>query len=651
MPTLSVDDYGVIGNYTSTALVSRLGSIDWCCFPYLDSPSHLSALLDQGVGGRFQITPQGDFRSEQRYRNRSLVLETLFETPFGRAVLTDWMPLHPSQASDPVIYRQLDIIEGKISWTLTCDPRFDYGETPAEAELHSERESEISKTGLWSPKRLLFRGGLPGQIAQLFLSSNLGNLEDLLITPKERFPHLKRAVEARFTLSTGDSVSFAWAWGRRIDAPPFQSFRETAEAWKHHSHPCVTSGCLFAGPWHDSIVKAGMFLRLLIAPYSGSIAEAVTTSIPGVHNGGGEGRTWDYRYAWIRNSPFVLQALASLGMKAEAKNYFGWLSEIVIRDGVESLQPVYTLDGGKILPEREISGLRGFHGAGPVRVGNDAAQQFHLDVYGHVLLAADYYHREWGSLPEGLWERLSEIADFLCGAWRRPDHGPWEIRGKPEHYVASKALCWAALDRACLIAKRLGVPVPPRWLDEMPILHRTICDQGFDSTTHSFVRSFGDTEVDASVLLLPLIGFLPFDDTRIEGTLAQVQSRLADGVLIHRYRSSDGVRGADAPHLFSSFLFIANLALSGRVDEASDRMAELCSFASSLGFFAEQVDPGLEETSGNFPSASSHLALITAALYIGAARGRELPIRFLLGNPVSAAISDTRRAGRLRRSA
>ena len=621
MPTLTVQDYGIVGNYTSAALVNRLGSIDWCCFPYLDSPSHFSAILDQSSGGKFQICPQGDFRSEQRYRQRSLALETVFETPFGRAVLTDWMPLHGAAASEPVIYRQLDVVEGKISWILNCDPRFDYGENPADVEFHGARESENSKPGLWSRKRLLFRGALPGQIGQLFSSLDLNT------------SIVRRSAEARFTLAAGESALFAWAWGRRIDAPAFQSYKETTDAWRKHAHACVTSGCLFAGPWHDAVVRTGMFLKLLIAPYSGSVAEAITTSLPGSAD---TERTWDYRYAWIRNSALVLQALSSLGMRDEAKNYFSWLAEIVIRDGVEMLQPVYTLDGGKILPERELHHLKGFHGATPVRVGNEAANQFHLDIYGHVLLAADFYQREFGALPDGLWARLSEIADFVCGAWRRPDHGPWEIRGKPEHYVASKALCWAALDRACLIGKRLEQQIPPRWLEEMQILHRTICDQGFDKSKHCFVRSFGESETDASCLILPLIGFLPVDDPRVQGTIDAIQSQLSDGVLVYRYHVSDGMKGSDSPHLFSSFLLIATLALAGRVDEASDRMAELCSFASHLGFFGEQVDLRIQETSGNFPSATSHLSLITAALYIGAARGRSLPLRFILGNPSPA---------------
>jgi len=636
MPTLTIEDYGVIGNYASAALVNRLGAIDWCCFPYLDSPSHFAAILDQGVGGKFQISPHGDFRSEQRYRPKSLVLETLFETPRGRGVLTDWMPLESRSSSEPVIYRQIDVIAGNMSWVLNIDPRFEYGESPTEVEYHGAREYEDTRARFWNPKQLLFRGRSPGQIAQLFSSIDLD------------FKTRKQSAEARFQFSAGQSALFSWAWGRRVAPPSFFSFKETDDSWRKLAHQCSTSGCLFGGPWHDSVVKSGLFLKLLIAPYAGAVAESLTTSIPGnavtSSETNNDSQTSDHRYAWIRNSPFILQSLSAIGMRNEAKNYFSWLSEIVIRDGVEMLQPIYTLDGGKLETERSLSQLKGFNGAQPVRVGNDGHSHFHLDIYGHVLLAADFYFREYGSLPENLWAQLAEIADFVCGAWRRPDHGPWETFGKPEHYVASKALCWAALDRACSLGKRLEKNVPPRWSEEMVILHRTVCSQGFDSTMNSFVGSFGESEVDSSALLLPLIGFLPIDDPRMVGTLDAIGNQLSDGVLIHRHRTTSSAKVAESPHLWSSFLYITNLALAARLNDASDRLAELCSFASHLGFFGEQVNTSLQETSGNFPSATAHLSLITAALYIGVARGRELPVHNLLGR------SETPR-GRSRRAA
>lgn len=644
MASFSLEDFGIIGNFTSSALVNRVGSIDWCCLPFLDSPCHFGALLDDYQGGRFQISPQGDFHSEQRYHQRSLVLETLFETPFGRGAVTDWMPLNPALANEPIIYRRIDVIEGKITWLLNCSPRFDYGTSESEAEFHGAREGENRNTDsktTWSPQRLLFRGPHPGQIAQLFTSIPIQyNLQ-------------RNTAEARFAMSGGESVLFSWSWGRRIEAPPMLSFQETAEEWRKLAHRCPagtagTSGtmatCPFAGPWHDAVTRSGLFLKLLIAPYSGSIAEAVTTSIPGtlsqqaspgfsekaslgtaIEDETLNSQNCDYRYAWINHGAMALQALAALGYRNEAKNYFSWLSEIIIRDGVEGLQPVYTLDGGRLLPEKELDHLKGFQNSKPVRIGNESSHQFHLDIYGQAILAADYFHREWGALPDGLWPQLVNIIDMACQAWRRPDFGPWEFRTKPQHYVGSKVLCWAALDRGIQLGKRLGMATPHRWSEEMKILHRTICDQGFDQTLHSFVTSFGSKDVDASCLWIPIVGFLPPDDPRVEGTLAAVLSDLSEGVLVHRFRDPNGSAERASPHLMSSFLLASCLAICGRTDEASDRLAELCTYASHLGFFGEQVDQKLQETSGNFPSATAQLSLINAALYVALARGRKIP--------------------------
>jgi GH15 family glucan-1,4-alpha-glucosidase len=432
---------------------------------------------------------------------------------------------------------------------------------------------------------------------------------------------------------------FAWAWGRRIGAPPFQSFKPTLEHWRRLAHSCPNTGCAFAGPWHDAVTRSGLFLKLLIAPYSGSIAGAVTTSIPGIvrtfedtESGVAEiqaGRTWDNRYAWIKHGALAMQALTALGYINESKNYFSWMSETVMRDGIDGLQAVYTLDGGKQLEEKELGHLRGFHGVKPVRIGNQASEHFHLDIYGHIMLASDHYYREWGELPDGLWEELANIADLVSHAWRKPDFGFWDTGAKPEHHVSSKVLCWAALDRAVSLSQRMKKNVPNRWLEEMKILHRTICDQGFSTEQNSFVRAFGETNLDASCLWIPLTGFLPFDDPRVVGTMSGIMSELSEGVLVRKNKSQNDLPLQDSPDLESSFLLISTLALAGRVDEAGDRLAELCTYATHLGIFGEQVDPVLEETSGNFPCATSHLSLINAALYVGAARGRQISTSLL----------------------
>jgi GH15 family glucan-1,4-alpha-glucosidase len=595
MSSLLLSDYGLIGNQASAALVSRLGSIDWCCFPLLDAPSHFAAILDDNRGGRFQLMPQGDFHSEQRYVSRTHVLETVFETPYGRATLTDWMPMEEPLRREPVIFRRLEMIEGKIAWLLDCSPRFGYGGHAATAEPH--------RGGI------LFRGSELDELAQIHAEG----------APLEIASGGASAV-AEFELEEGRLASFTWTWGRGSGRPSAPTPAATIDWWRAWAHRCPAEGCPFSGPWHDAVTRSALVLKLLISAHSGSIAEAVTTSLAGM---AGTSRCWDYRYAWIRDGAIAIQALAHLGYRDESSEFFLWLSDLIARDGAEGLQPVYRLDGGRNLPEQELPFLAGYQGSRPVRLGNHSSRQFQLDLYGHIFLAATEYHRIFGELPPGLWPRLREIADTVCQAWRRPDHGPWETRAKPEHYVASKALCWAALDRAVALAWKLGDETPPRWKEERAILHHTVCQQGFDSGVGAFTRAFGSRELVASALMLPMIGFLPFDDPRIESTLHALQDKLSEGIVMHRHAAStEGVPGMDATHLMTSFLYVSCLALAGRVDEASDRLAELCTYATPLGLFGEQLRLDTGETTGNFPSAAVHLGLINAALYVGAARAK-----------------------------
>jgi GH15 family glucan-1,4-alpha-glucosidase len=310
----------------------------------------------------------------------------------------------------------------------------------------------------------------------------------------------------------------------------------------------------------------------------------------------------------------IIRALMHLGYEKEAKAHFYWLAEILERDGAEGLQPVYTLDGGRILPERDL----------PYLNVNDGSRQFQLDIYGHVLLAASEYFHIFGELSPGLWQKLADIADYVSQAWRRPDFGPWATATKAEHFVASKAFCWAALDQAHWLAGALQKTPNPRWLSEKSILHRTICEQGFDLEQNSFVRAFGDLEIDSSSLWLPVLNFLPTDDPRIQGTINAIQLELSQGVFVMRTRSSRDFHRSDAIDMWSTFLFISCLALTGREDEASDRLAEVCTYASPMGLLGDQFDPSQETIPHDFPSSSAHFALVNAALSIGQAKGRLL---------------------------
>jgi GH15 family glucan-1,4-alpha-glucosidase len=592
---LNLSHYGVIGNHHSIAVISRFGSIDWACLPDLDGPSHFGALVDDAQGGRFSIAPVGEFHSEQHYLQRTLVLETIFETPFGRGVITDWIPqnhLAGLQHPLPIICRKIEVVAGRVQWNLLCSPRFDYGARPARAELR--------RGGV------LFRGTAVDEIAQLTFDEASLQMEDLELRLTENC----QSAEARFLLEAGERVQLAWVWGRLPPPTEIPSVEETIEFWRRHAHRCPSQGgCTFAGPWHDAVSRSGLLLKLLTNLSFGSLAAAGTTSLSANSNS----RTWDYRFAWLRDNAAAPAIFAEFGNREEAIQSFRWLTDILLRDAPEDLQPVYSIDGGRALAERELPYLSGYQDHRPVRIGNLSARQLELDIYGRLIDSACDFQGRFDFMPPVLWERLASIADHVCQVWRRPDHGVWSCRSKAKHYVSSKLYCWLGLTRAIELAQRIGQSVPHRWRDERAILHRTICDQGFDARLGAFVQSFGSRELDSSNLILPMIGFLPVEDPRIIGTVEAIQAQLCEGVLVRRYLGDDGIPGSEGPHLPSSFQLAAALAQIGRVDEAVDRLAELCAFTTPLGILGEQVDEKTGETSGNFPYAPSHLALIEAA--------------------------------------
>jgi GH15 family glucan-1,4-alpha-glucosidase len=594
---LGLNHYGVIGNHQSVAIVSRFGSIDWCCLPDLDSPSHFGSLLDETYGGRFEISPVGDFHSKQHYLQRTLVLETTFETPFGRAVLTDWMPLpgvdevqHPT----PLICRRIEVMSGKVQWNLRCSPRFDYGSRLPVAEI---RQGGV-----------LFRGTAPDEIAQLVFD-DLTRV-NLTITEKGT------TAEAKITLEAGQSLQIGWLWGRLPPPREFPSPDQTIEIWHEQAHRCASKECQFAGPWHDAASRSGLLLKLLCSNAFGSLAAGATTSLPGRTSA----RTRDYRFAWVRDNAEACTLLSKFGYREEATRSLRWITDILLRDAPEDLQPVYTIDGGRVLPERELAHLSGYQENRPVRLGNDSARSLELDIYGRILYCIKNFYEHFGFMPPEIWNQVAALADTVCQIWKRPDQGPWSSRLAPKHYVSSKAYCWLALDCALKIAASLKQPLPHRWIEEKSIIHRTICEQGFDPKLGSFVQCFGSRDLDASVLDLMMIGFLPAEDLRIHSTVDAIRANLCDGVLVHRYHCDDGSAGSEGAHLPSSFLLTSVLSRIGKVEESVDRLAELCTYATPVGLLGEQVNEATGETSGNFPCASSHLALIQASLEVSAAR-------------------------------
>jgi GH15 family glucan-1,4-alpha-glucosidase len=588
MRHLTIQDYGVISNHFSMALISRLGSVDWCCFPYLDSPSHFSRYSDQNQGGRFQISPQGSFLSKQQYLSRTQILETRFETPSGKGTLSDWMPLSGDGSNSPMICRKIVVLEGTICWVLHCTPRFQYGLDSAQAEKN--------------PKGILFRGS---------------KLEDRAILqsdfPLKIITHSSEAI-GEISLDTGQSTTVLWMWGRfgnlievhshkKETAPDIQT---TIHQWRKIAHKCPSQECLFGGPWHELVSRSGLILKSLSQPYAGSIAQSATVT-PSVNS---HGHFWDQRYATLRNGAFLLQALYNLGYTDEARAYFSWVQYILQRDGAENLQPVYLLDGSRNFPNKTAQNWIPF----------ESQNRLQLDIYGHWILILSQYFRIFGELPEGIWPRAVEIADYISQAWRRPDHGPWNDSIRPEHWVVSKLFCWKVLQEICWLSGAIHQPISPRWLAEKINLHSTICTQGFDPKKNSFIRAFGGSELDSSSLWMILLQFLPVEDARIQGTLHAIQSELSQGIFIRRTRPQSEFQKEEPHDLLSSLQFTTCLALSERREEAIARLAELCTYANPLGLMGNQIGSSEHPLPERFPCVYTHTFLVNCALYLGAHR-------------------------------
>lgn len=570
--------------------------------PFLDSRPILSASAANKLIGRFELNPTSDFHSSQRYQPRTPILETLFETPHGKAVLIDWMPLAENGMHEAIIHRRIETIEGKVDFNMICSPLFGSRGSDSRGP-HTASLGHIEKQG----DGVLFRGNAIGD--SILLRANV----PLAISSQSL------AATARFSLETGSSAQFSLTFGRHYPVKHFPTPERTAAYWRMHSHRCSGSagprGCIFAGPWHDSVTRSDILLTLMKPFFSSSVAEGVTRPV-----------------ASIKECLFAAQSCFGLDRKDDARDLLHWLWNIIARDSAQELQAYYSLDGGREDFPRDIH-----------------APVFQLDTFGYVWIAAATYYRQWASLPEGLWPHLAEIADYLCQAWKRPDHGPWGLHTRAEHWVTSKALCWIALDHACKLAEALQLKAPTRWKDQRQILHHTICDQGYDTRRNSFVRVFGGDDLDTSVLLLPLLGFLPWMDERIQSTLGVIEAELSEGPFLRRFssppESTTDPRTADP---LSTLWLVSCLANSGRVDSAVDLFAEVCTYSAPLGLFANRVHPvlgsvtetelkgesssdwtarvplstTLASTSLIFPSTAVHSALILAGLNIGRARTR-----------------------------
>jgi len=593
-----LEDYGIIGNLQTCALIGRDGSIDWLCFPYLESPSVFAALLDIERGGYFQIQPAAKYESLQSYVENTNILQTTFTTPLGVVVITDFMK--PEGRRDNYyareVFRKVECISGTVELEINFNPRFDYAKVIPDFKLTEE-----------------------GVIAQT-------KDESIFLQTPVPFNIYGQEVKGRVSLTGGKVIWFVLQHEHNLslsDRDCSKLLIEVKRFWRSWTHKCSHSGCVFEGPWHNLVVRSGLILKLLSNPETGAIAAAATMSLPEKIGGV---RNWDYRYVWIRDSSFTAQALFHVGHIKESQDFRRWMRGIVSKTKDPSLiRIMYGLNGEVDLKEQILSNLSGYRNSSPVRIGNDAAKQRQLDIYGELLNSVYDTTRHGEDIPHKNWIIIRRIVDYVCSVWGKKDSGIWEVRGGPRHFVYSKLMCWVAVDRALKIADLRGFKAPlEKWRKTARVIKQTILDRGYNNKMNSFVQSFDSDTLDAVSLLIPLMGLLPFDDFRVQGTITATLKRLtAPGGLVYRYEADDGLPGSEGNFVLCSFWLIQNLALSGRVEEAEEMFLNVLEYISPLGLFSEEIEAGTGRQIGNFPQAFSHIGLINSALYIGVAKGKK----------------------------
>ncbi len=580
-----IEDYALLGNCRTAALVARDGSLDWLCFPRFDAPACFAALLGDSNNGRWKLAPvDGSAQSRRRYRDGTLILETLFTTDTGQALLIDFMPME----IDSSVVRIVVGVEGRVDFSMDLAIRFDYGSTVPWVE---KREPH-TMTAVAGPDMLVLR------------------------TPAELHP-MDHHTESFFSVEAGQRLGFALSW--QVSHEPVRAgfdvdsaLQQTERFWRDFSDRCPD-----VGPWTDQVKRSLITLKAMTYAPTGGIVAAVTTSLP--EQLGGE-RNWDYRFCWLRDATMTLLAFMNLGYFEEAAAWRNWLLRS-IAGNPEQVQIMYGLAGERRLLEYELPWLAGYEQSRPVRIGNGAASQVQLDVYGEVADAMTQALKNGlPALPRST-EIQKVIMPFLEKVWHQPDAGIWEIRSAPRHFTHSKVMAWVSFDRnAGVLAHSENPEDRERGRHYRAVadeIHADVCANGYDAALGSFVQTYGGQEMDASLLQIALTGFLPVDDPRVTGTVTRIeQSLMKDGLLL-RYdseRSTDGVSGSEGTFLVCSFWLADVYVLQGRDDEAQLLFERLCGLCNDVGLLAEQYDPQQNRMLGNFPQAFSHIGIINTAL-------------------------------------
>lgn len=578
-----IEDYALIGDCEAAALVGRDGSLDWLCWPRFDSPACFAALLGGPENGRWLIAPQdGTARTSRAYRQNTLILETRFETDGGAVLLTDFMPLRGTNSD---VVRRVAGLHGRVAMKLELIVRFDYGRTvPWVSRLDNGCLRLIA-----GPNMLVLRSDveLHGQdiatVGEFEVAAD--EIYDFVLTYAKSHQQVPEPVNSERALNDTDRFWRDWA-GR----------------------------CTAGGRWSEAVRRSLITLKSLTYQPTGGIVAAPTSSLPEWIGGQ---RNWDYRFCWLRDATFTLQSLMEAGYYDEARAWRDWLVRAAAGSPAQ-MQIMYGLAGERDMTERILPWLPGYEGSAPVRIGNEAAGQLQLDVYGEVADALHTARRSGLPADDAAWALERALTEHLEGIWMQPDEGIWEMRSGRQYFTHSKVMAWVALDRAVKSVEAFGLPGPvDRWRAVRDRIHAEVCEHGFDAALGSFVQSYGSKALDASLLIMPLVGFLPATDPRMIGTVNMVQQRLSRNGLLLRYdtgRGHDGLPEGEGVFLACSFWLADNLVLQGRDKEAEDLFEHLISLRNDVGLLSEEYDPVGRRMLGNFPQAFSHVALVNTAL-------------------------------------
>jgi len=607
-PYPPIGDYALVGDCHSAALIARDGSVDWFCPGRFDAPAVFCRLLDADKGGYLRTAPPGSSSIERRYRGPTNVLETIFSTRGGWVRATDLMPIHQRTANHQGydvgashrLLRQLECLEGEVEIEVHFKPTFDYarGQTELEprAAVGAISHGDTGYLTLACAGVDLVadgRGGLVG-----------------------RFP--LRAGERRWVVLThADDPDRAEE--ALVPARCDEQLARTLRYWEAWADKCT-----YRGPYRAQVLRSALVLKLLTYEPTGAVVAAPTTSLP--ENIGGE-RNWDYRYTWLRDSSLIMYALLTIGYEAEAADFIHWLEETVGADPTHRPQIMYGIDGRRKLPEQILDHLAGYRRSRPVRIGNAAADQRQLDIFGEVLRAAALYYRQDGGArrtgppSSEVWDVLRDLVERAAEHWDEAGSGIWEVRGGgTQPFLYGKLMCWAALDAGLGIAQEHGLKAPlDRWRDTRGQIRQAILERSYDTQLESFTQAFGSSTLDAVALVIPRVGFLPPTDPRVRSTVEQIRRHLTRDGLVYRYRTADGLAGGEGTFTLCTFWLVEALALGGQLDEAHELFERIVGHANDLGLLAEEFNPETMEQLGNFPQGFSHMALIGAAVNLAKA--------------------------------